>query len=181
MKKDTTLLSKVHKSYKRLFFILFSVGGIWTVNAQSIQPKHYFDFWESGVWNTTLTIYNRDTIPEKDEFKVTAIGPNGSFEERWKIYIGEGEYVKAHVLRAYDDSSKKWKLFYVDDTYAQSWDSEMHGDTLYFLKKFQFKDKVFTSRQSWRKDSKGRIVRTIDRSENGGEYKLRYYQILSKE
>lgn len=157
-------------------------GKVWTQLApQSVepQPSDYFDFWKQGTWESEITIYDSDTIPEKDHFVVQQLEHNNGFNEAWTIFVGDGEYVKTDVLRVYDSASSNWKLFYVDDLSSQVWDSKIVGDNIYFVKEFNFMGKTIYSRQSWSAQSKGRVLRTIDRSEDGVRWTNRYWQVFT--
>jgi len=143
------------------------------------QSVEYFDFWKEGRWESVITIYNNDTIPEKDSFGVQKLKNKNAFTEQWKIFIGEGEYVDAIVTRAYDHETKRWKLFYVDDLNAQTWDSEIIEDKIYFIKEFRYDGKLFYSRQAWSLKSDGRVLRTIERSEDKKNWSPRYWQIFT--
>ena len=142
------------------------------------QSSEYFDFWKEGKWESEITIYNNDTIPEKDSFTVHKLKKKNAFSEEWKIFIGEGEYVDAIVIRAYDQETKRWKLFYVDDLNAQTWDSEIIKDRIYFIKEFSYDGKLFYSRQAWSLESDGRVLRTIERSVDNKNWSIRYWQIF---
>ena len=142
------------------------------------QSPEYFEFWKEGKWESEITIYNNDTIPEKDSFAVYKLKNKNAFSEEWKIFIGEGEYVDAIVIRAYDQETKRWKLFYVDDLNAQTWDSEIIKDRIYFIKEFSYDGKLFYSRQAWSLESDDRVLRTIERSEDNKNWSTRYWQIF---
>lgn len=158
-------------------YLFFSIPFI-PIQAQ--QTADYFSFWTAGKWQSEITIYNGDTIPEKDHFIVEKLDHKDAFEESWKIYVGEGEFVDAKVMRAYDQSSKKWSLYYVDDVSTQNWDSEILDEILYFSKAFQFKGKTFYSRQAWSLRPDGKVLRTIERSEDGLNWQPRYWQLFSR-
>jgi len=142
------------------------------------QSSEYFDFWKEGKWESEITIYNNDTIPEKGSFEVHKLKNKNAFSEEWKIFIGEGEYVDAIVIRAYDQETKRWKLFYVDDLNAQTWDSEITKDRIYFIKEFSYDGELFYSRQAWSLESDDRVLRTIERSEDNKNWSTRYWQIF---
>lgn len=144
------------------------------------QTKDYYSFWSDGKWQSELTIYNGDTIQEKDHFIVEKIDQKNAFEESWKIFIGEGEFVDAKAIRGFDESSKKWSLYYVDDRSAQHWESQLIDGTLYFSRAFQFQDKTFYSRQAWSLQPDGKVLRTIERSEDQQHWKLRYWQLFNR-
>jgi hypothetical protein len=144
------------------------------------QSSKYFDFWSDGKWTSEITIYNNDTIPEKDSFIVQKMNDKNAYQEKWTIFIGEGEYVNATVIRAFDKETNRWKLFYVDDLNAQTWDSQLLEDKVYFFKEFSFKGKKFYSRQAWSLKTDGRVLRTIDRSDDNQNWTPRYWQIFKK-
>ncbi|MDC8003685.1 hypothetical protein POV27_06460 [Aureisphaera galaxeae] len=142
------------------------------------QSADHFDFWKNGKWESEITIYNNDTIPEKDSFIVRKLEGMNAFTENWKIFIGDGEYVDANVTRAFDKETNRWKLFYVDDLNAQLWDSQNVDGRLYFFKEFSYKGKKFYSRQTWIPQSDGSVVRIIERSEDNREWRIRYWQLF---
>ena len=144
------------------------------------QSPNYFDFWTDGKWESEVTVFNNDTIPEKDSFEVQKMKDKNAHLEDWRIYIGEGEYVNATVIRAFDKETNRWKLFYVDDLNAQTWDSKLVDEKLYFLKEFSFKGKKFYSRQAWSLRTDGTVLRTIDRSVDNQNWTSRYWQIFKK-
>ncbi len=150
----------------------------WSNQLYGQQSSEYFDFWKDGRWESEITIYNNDTIPEKDSFVVHKLKGKNAFSEEWKIFIGEGEYVDATVVRAYDQETKRWKLFYVDDLNAQTWDSEMVNDKVYFFKKFNYNGQLFYSRQAWSLRPDGRVLRTIERSDDNKNWSTRYWQVF---
>ncbi|KAA3637960.1 MAG: hypothetical protein DWQ02_05850 [Bacteroidetes bacterium] len=143
------------------------------------QSTDFFDFWAQGTWQSELTIYNGDTIVEKDIFVVEKLENMNAFLEDWTIFIGEGEFVSAKVMRAFDNETKRWKLFYVDDLNAQTWDSEEIDGQLYFSKTFTYKGKQFYSRQYWSPMENGKVLRIIERSDDNEHWKPRYRQIFS--
>ncbi len=151
-----------------------------TISAFAQQPPDYFHFWNDGKWISEVTIYNQDTIPEQDYFLVKKLEGMTAFREEWKIFIGDGEYVDATVTRAYDKASKKWSLYYVDDVSAQHWDSKLLDDKVYFFKTFTFKGMTFYSRQSWSVLPNGKVLRTIDRSEDQKSWQPRYRQMFKR-
>lgn len=161
-----------------LFISLFLT--ISPIPLQAQQTADYFSFWTTGKWQSEITIYNGDTILEKDQFIVKKLASKEAFAESWKIYIGEGEFVDAKVMRGFDQSSKKWNLYYVDDVSSQNWDSELLDGILYFSKAFQFKGKTFYSRQAWSLRPDGRVLRTIERSEDQIDWQPRYWQLFSR-
>ncbi len=142
------------------------------------QSPDYFDFWKEGKWESEITIFNKDTIPEKDSFFVHKLKNKNAFTEEWKIFIGEGEYVDAFTIRAYDEETKRWKLFYVDDLNAQTWDSVVIGDRIYFTKSFRYNGNLFYSRQAWSLRADGRVLRTIERSKDQKNWQMRYWQLF---
>lgn len=148
--------------------------------AYAQQNSSYFDFWADGKWVSEITIYNNDTIPEKDSFIVQKMDNKNAYFEEWAIFIGEGEYVSATVIRAFDKETNRWKLFYVDDLNAQTWDSQLVEDKVYFFKAFSYKGKKFYSRQAWSLQADGRVLRTIDRSEDQVNWTPRYWQIFKR-
>lgn len=147
-------------------------------NASSQPISKYFDFWEEGKWVSTLTIFNGDTIPESDQFMVTRLQDKIAYSESWEIYIGDGVFINAQVLRAYDQLTESWKLFYVDDQSAQAWESKWVGDKLYFFKRFSMDDITFYSRQSWSRYVDGQVLRTIERSVDQQDWEIRYWQLF---
>lgn len=161
-----------------LFIYLFLT--ILHIPIQAQQTADYFSFWTNGRWQSEITIYNGDTLREKDHFIVEKLDNKLAFEENWKIYIGEGEFVDAKVMRAFDQSSKKWSLYYVDDASTQNWESQLLDGILYFSKAFQFKGKTFYSRQAWSLRPDGKVLRTIERSEDRLRWQPRYWQLFSK-
>ena len=167
------------RTYRNYFFALFVLLTC-TQPLFGQQTSSDFDFWQSGVWTSELTIFNGDTILEKDQFVVEKLENKAAFLEDWTIYIGEGEFVPAKVMRAFDKESNQWKLFYVDDRYAQTWESEKIDDKIYFFKTFTFKGKKFYSRQYWSHQDEGLITRVIERSTDKENWTTRYYQIFRK-
>lgn len=147
-------------------------------HSYSQQSPNYFDFWTDGKWESEVTIFNNDTIPEKDSFIVRKMNDKNAHLEEWTIYIGDGEYVNATVIRAFDKETNRWKLFYVDDLNAQTWDSKLVDDKVFFFKEFSFKGKKFYSRQAWSLRTDGSVLRTIDRSEDNQNWTSRYWQIF---
>lgn len=144
------------------------------------QTAEYFDFWTDGTWESALTIYNGDTIPEKDVFIIRKLDDKDAFLEKWNIYVGDGEFVDAAVMRGFDRETDRWKLFYVDDRNAQTWDSRVIDGKVYFFKQFNFNGRTFYSRQAWSALENGRVLRTIERSEDDVNWTPRYYQIFRK-
>ncbi|MGI9552791.1 MAG: hypothetical protein ACR2MT_16425 [Aurantibacter sp.] len=167
---------KGHVKFILTPILVVSLGLLNKVNGQ--QSSEYFNFWKEGLWKSEITIYNKDTIPEKDSFAVHKLQNKNAFNEKWKIFIGEGEYVDAMVTRAYDQETKRWKLFYVDDVNAQIWDSEIIEDRIYFIKKFTYDGNTFYSRQAWSLESEDQVLRTIERSEDKKNWSIRYWQIF---
>ncbi|MDJ0646834.1 MAG: hypothetical protein QNJ57_12700 [Flavobacteriaceae bacterium] len=160
----------------RILFLVFIVPIFGQVYAQ--QSPKYFDFWKNGTWASEITIYNNDTIPEKDSFTVNKLEGKNAFSEQWTIFVGDGQYVNAEVLRAYDNETKTWKLFYVDDLNAQTWNSLVSDGQLFFHKTFTYNNKTFYSRQSWTLRPDGKVLRTIERSEDNKTWKPRYRQLF---
>lgn len=167
------------KSFSKVMLIFLSGSFMSVCPSFGQQNSAYFDFWKSGQWTSEITIFNQDTIQEKDSFSVQKMDGKNAFLEDWSIFIGDGEYVSATVIRAFDQETKKWRLFYIDDLNAQSWESKLSENTLWFYKQFTYNGKVFYSRQSWVLESEGRVVRKIERSEDNQNWKPRYWQIFT--
>ncbi len=144
------------------------------------QASADFTFWSEGEWVSELTIFEGDTIVEKDRFSVERLEDKNGFLEAWEIFIGDGEYVQATVIRAFDNETDRWKLFYVDDLNAQTWDSEIMEGKVYFFKEFNYRGRKFYSRQAWSARPDGKVLRVIDRSEDGQNWTNRYWQVFSK-
>ncbi len=147
---------------------------------QGQQATNYFDFWEEGHWVSCITVFIKDTVEEKDKFIITKLENKNAFDEVWDIFIGDDTYVNARVLRAFDQESQRWKLFYVDDQNAQIWDSSMIKTRLYFFKTFLYNDQVFYSRQSWFSMEEGQVIRTIERSIDQKNWSMRYWQLFRR-
>lgn len=165
---------------KSFFALIIPALPFFSGQLYSQQSSTYFDFWSDGTWISEITIYNKDTIHEQDSFMVQKMYNKNAYHEEWSIFIGDGEYVSAAVIRAFDNETNRWKLFYVDDVNAQTWDSQALDDKIYFFKKFNYKGKTFYSRQAWSLNIDGRILRTIDRSEDNQNWTPRYWQIFKK-
>ena len=166
---------RVELIFAAVLTLIFSLSN----HAFGQQSPEYFDFWKEGKWESEITIYNNDTIPEKDSFVVNKLKDKDAFSEEWKIFIGDGEYVDAFVVRAFDQETNRWKLFYVDDLNAQTWDSSTIDDKIYFIKEFNYQGKRFYSRQAWSFESKGRVRRTIERSNDKQNWSTRYWQVFT--
>jgi hypothetical protein len=166
-------------AFPQICSALVAMSMPWCMISAQVQMPDHFDFWSGGKWISSLTIYAGDTVDQHDVFLIQ-MDEDGIFRETWTIDIGEGETIQAKVFMAFDQETKRWKLFYLDGSFAQFWDSEMKDEVVYFTKRFTFNEVSFYSRQSWRPGEDGKIIRILERSENGQQWTTRYYQVLEK-
>ncbi len=123
---------------------------------------HYYDRWP-GEWHRVEG--NRiDSLPTF----VVRRGPGNSFLEDWYLVI-DGARTHSFALRAWDTSTQSWRLVWVaDPDHLQIWDGRKERDGWYIIRSFGEGASAFLSRQAWIPQGPDRLLRTIERSTDGG-------------
>ncbi|MCB0279673.1 MAG: hypothetical protein KDD94_09240 [Calditrichaeota bacterium] len=159
------------------FIILISISCL--IFAQDSGVQSVYDFWQDGIWEAESIQYNGKQIKGRETYTVKRILGKQIIEELWD-FDEEGFKETARVIRAYDEETKQWRLFYFDGLYAQVWDSKVINGKLYHTKEFNFSGKRILSRQNFHKES-NRVIRTIERSvDNGKTWTTRYFIVLKR-
>lgn len=123
---------------------------------------HYYDQWP-GAWYRVEG--NRvDSLPT---FEVRR-GPGNSFLEDWYLVI-DGVRSHSFGLRSWDAQSRAWRLVWVAaPDHFQIWDGRKEPDGWYVIRTFGEGVSTFVSRQAWIPQGPDRLLRTIERSTDGG-------------
>jgi hypothetical protein len=134
--------------------------------ARAAEPDsvdvHYYDGWP-GTWYRV----EGERVDSLPTFEVRK-GPGHSFLEDWYLVI-DGKRTSSFALRSWDPETKMWRLAWVaDPEYFQIWDGVKHPEGWYITRKFVQGAETFWSRQAWIPQGPGRMLRTIERSTDGG-------------
>jgi hypothetical protein len=125
----------------------------------------YYDFWE-GTWHqlvggrvdTTRTAFyvRRDVHP-------------AAFVERWRLVIDSTTTLHATALRAWDKTTRRWMYTWISDNgLYQVWEGRQVGAHWYIYREFDVQGDRYLSRQAWIPNGPNRLVRTSERSDDGG-------------
>ena len=104
-----------------------------------------------------------------------------AFEEVWFQRI-DSTHSRSVALRAWDQITNRWMVVWVSgNALFQVWNGEKIGTDWYIVREFDFEGQRFLSRQAWIPDGPNRLVRTIERSTDGGRtWQTRYRTILQR-
>ena len=145
-----------------------------TSPADSVDLR-YYDAWP-GVWYR-LRGEALDSLPT---FSVDR-GPGNSFLETWHLVI-DGHRDRSFGLRAWDPQTRAWRLVWVADPgLYQIWDGVKLSDGWYIQRRFGEGASAFLSRQAWIPQGQDRMLRTIERSTDGGKtWTVRYRDVFQR-
>jgi hypothetical protein len=139
-------------------------------NAQTARPltenadTHYYDFWP-GTW---YPIVDGRLDTTGSAFVVKRSVNPAAFEEVWVQRI-DSMLTRSVALRAWDQVANRWMFVWVSgNALFQVWTGEKIGNHWYIVREFDFDGQRFLSRQAWIPDGPDRLVRTIERSTDGG-------------
>jgi len=123
---------------------------------------HYYDRWP-GVWHRV----EGERIDSLPTFEVRR-GPGNSFLENWWLVI-DGKRTPSFGLRSWDKATGTWRLVWVaDPDFFQIWDGIKQPEGWHIIRAFGEGSAAFLSRQGWVLSGADRLVRTIERSTDGG-------------
>jgi hypothetical protein len=152
--------------------LIFGIGG--EAHGQRASPAdsadlRYYDGWP-GVWHRV----EGERIDSLPTFEVRR-GPGNSFLETWHLTI-DGKRISSLGLRSWDPATSTWRLVWVaDPDLFQIWDGIKLEDGWYLLRQFGDGADAFLSRQAWIPHGSDRLLRTIERSVDGGRtWTVRY-------
>lgn len=95
---------------------------------------------------------------------------DAAFEEGWRLRIDSATTIRARAFRAWDAAAERWMYAWVSDNgLFQTWEGRRVGDDWYIYRRFGTGADAFLSRQAWIPVEPGRVVRTIERSTDGGD------------
>jgi hypothetical protein len=128
------------------------------------SETHYFDFWP-GVW---YPVVDGRVDSTGSGFIVRRIVNSAAFEEEWVTRSDSG-VTRAVAIRAWDQLVNRWRFAWVSpNALFQVWEGEKVGSDWYIVKEFDFEGQRFHSRQAWIPDGRDRLVRIMERSNDGG-------------
>ena len=153
------------------------------VSAQTTRPltesadTRYYDFWP-GVW---FPVVDGRVDTTGSGFIVRRSVNRAAFEEVWFQRI-DSTHSRSVALRAWDQITNRWMVVWVSgNALFQVWNGEKIGNDWYIVREFDFEGQRFLSRQAWIPDGPNRLVRTIERSTDGGRtWQTRYRTILQR-
>lgn len=136
---------------------------------------HYYDHWP-GVWHR-IEGEGLDSLPT---FEVRR-GPGNSFLENWYLVI-DGKRSPSFGLRSWDPETGTWRLIWVSDPdFFQIWDGIKLDDGWYIIRRFGEGAETFMSRQAWIPQGPDRLLRTVERSTDGGQtWTVRYRDLFQR-
>ena len=136
---------------------------------------HYYDGWP-GSWHKL----QGDVVDSLATFEVRR-GPGNSFLENWHLVI-DGKRTSSFGLRSWDPQTKTWRLVWVSDPdHFQIWDGIKYPDGWYVTRQFGEGADAFLSRQAWIPQGPDRILRSIERSTDGGKtWTTRYRDLFQR-
>jgi hypothetical protein len=129
------------------------------------EDSRYFDFWE-GDWHRVID-GRVDTSATRFEVR-RGVHP-AAFEEVWRLRVDSTTVLRARAFRAWDKTSGRWMFVWVSDNgLFQVWEGRKVGAHWYIYREFGEGSDRFLSRQAWISVGRDRVVRTIERSNDGG-------------
>ena len=136
---------------------------------------HYYDRWP-GVWHRVPGNVV-DSLPTCEVRR----GPGNSFLEEWSLVV-DGKRSPSFGLRSWDPATKTWKLVWVaDPDHFQIWDGIKQPNGWYVTRQFGEGASAFLSRQAWIPQGEDRLLRTIERSTDGGRsWTVRYRDVYQR-
>lgn len=136
---------------------------------------HYYDQWP-GVWHRI----DDGRVEELPTFEVRR-GPGNSFLENWYLVIG-GQRTVSFGMRSWDPATATWRLVWVaDPDLFQIWDGVRLEDGWYIVRSFGEGASAFLSRQAWIPQGPDRLLRTVERSNDGGRtWTTRYRDVFER-
>jgi hypothetical protein len=136
---------------------------------------HYYDRWP-GVWYRV----DPERVDSLPTFEVHR-GPGNSFLETWHLVI-DGQRTDSFGLRSWDPETDTWRLIWVSDTgLFQIWDGIKLEHGWYIIRKFGDGPDSFLSRQAWIPQGSDHLLRTIERSTDGGRtWTVRYRNLYQR-
>ncbi|HUF10726.1 MAG TPA: hypothetical protein VMO47_15505 [Rhodothermales bacterium] len=143
--------------------------------ATDSSDVHYYDHWP-GVWHRV----DGERIDSLATFEVQR-GPGNSFLENWYLVI-DGERSRSFGLRSWDPETNTWRLVWVADPgLFQIWDGIKLPEGWYIRRQFGEGADAFLSRQAWILQGPNRLLRTIERSTDGGRtWSIRYRDLFQR-
>ena len=157
-----------------MFGIAADVQGQRPATADS-SDIHYYDRWP-GVWHR-IEGDRMDSLPT---FEVRR-GPGNSFLESWYLVIDD-ERSPSFGLRSWDPATETWRLVWVaEPDLFQIWDGIKLENGWYIVRRFGEEADTFLSRQAWIPQGPDRLLRTIERSTDGGRtWNVRYRDLYQR-
>lgn len=136
---------------------------------------HYYDGWP-GAWHR-IDGARIDSVPTF----VVRRGPGNSFLEDWHLVI-DGERTSSFGLRSWDPATAAWRLVWVaDPDHFQIWDGLEQPEGWYIVREFGEGADAFLSRQAWILQEDGRMLRTVERSQDHGRtWTVRYREVYQR-
>lgn len=143
--------------------------------ASDSADLRYYDRWP-GTWYRVTG----DVVDSLPTFEVKR-GPGNSFLESWYLTI-DGRRTPSFGLRAWDAETRSWRLVWVaDPELYQIWDGLKLTDGWYIMRRFGAGERAFLSRQAWIPQSSDRMLRTVERSTDGGKtWTVRYRDVFQR-
>jgi len=139
----------------------------------------YYDFWP-GTW---APIVNGRVDRKAVAFRVRRSVHDAAFEEEWYQKDDKGVVRVSRALRAWDQATNRWMLAWVSgNALFQVWEGKKYGDRWSIVREFEVGGRRFLSRQTWWPEGPDRVVRTLERSFDGGQtwevrYRLEYGRV----
>jgi hypothetical protein len=134
----------------------------------------YYDRWP-GTWYR-VTGDRVDSLPTF----IVRRGPGNSFEESWHLTV-DGTRSRSFGLRGWDPDLRSWRLVWVADPgHFQIWDGVKSAGGWYIIRRFGADSTAFLSRQAWIPQGPDMMLRTVERSTDGGKTWTTRYRDLFK-
>ena len=173
----------VFRLARRAFTLAISLAAPAVLSAQTTRPftetadPRYYDFWP-GVW---FPVVDGRVDTTGSGFIVRRSVNPAAFEEVWFPHI-DSTHSRSVALRAWDQITNRWMFVWVSgNALFQVWNGEKIGNDWYIVREFDFEGQRFLSRQAWIPDGPDRLVRTIERSTDGGRtWQTRYRSIFQR-
>jgi hypothetical protein len=163
---------------KHILLLVFIATTLQTA-AQDVLPftptgeAKYFDFWE-GNW---YPVKENGALDTTQWFKVKRGVHPSSFVEDWKMNNG----IRAIGLRAWDKINNKWGYVWVSDNgLYQVWDTRLIDGDWYIYREFTVNGDKYLSRQSFKLQADGTVLRMSEKSYDDKNWQLRFKQVLKK-
>lgn len=163
------------KNYLLLILLMLSFSALCQDQYALVltDDAKYFNFWE-GTW---YLVKDDQSVDTTFYFKVKQSVHPAAFVEEWKFGAGSVSV----ALRAWDKTNAKWGFVWVSGNgLYQVWDTRKVDGHWYIYKEFNVNGDKYLSRQSFKLQPDGTVLRLSEKSYDDKTWEVRFKQSLRK-